>query len=371
MASLDSSPQMVSAVRVAMSLPILLLAVPAGALADRVDRRRLLIVVQSGLMITAAALAASTYFGSITPGWLLILTVSMALGLVVHVPTWQASIPELVPREQIPQAVALGSVSFNLARSVGPALGGWLIAMCGSWVAFAFNAITFGVVIVALVAWRRADIDAAPREAYLASIKTGLVFALGQPVFRNVLIRTVLFVLPASALWSMMPLIARQQLQMDSRGYGLLVGAIGVGAVVAAIWLPRLRRIIGIDQTVFAGMCLFAAGLAVTSISTSRTAGLCSMFVMGIGWMVVLTTLNSTAQVTLSNPIRARGMACYLSAMGCGMAIGAWLWGTVASSYSLSLSLLAASALLPIHAVIGTMLPIEANGSRKSANPSS
>jgi predicted MFS family arabinose efflux permease len=366
MSSLDNSPHMVSAVRVAMALPILLLALPAGALADRVDRRKLLIVVQSLLMLTAATLAVTTFTGSITPQWLLVLTVLMGLGLVVHVPTWQASIPELVPRDQIPQAVALGSISFNLARSVGPAIGGLLISLFGSWVAFAVNALSFGFVIFALLSWRRTANEIPHRESYMASIKTGLIYACRERVFRNVLLRTLLFVLPASALWSLMPLIAREQLRWDSRGYGFLVGAIGIGAVAAAIWLPRLRRLIGIDQTVFAGMCLFAAGLAVTSISSYRSTCLSAMFIMGAGWMTVLTTLNSTAQIHLSNSIRARGMACYLSAIAGGMAGGAWLWGVVAHDFSLSLALWAAAALLPIHAVVGASLSMESRAAERN-----
>lgn len=342
-----------------MSLPILLLALPAGTLADRVDRRKLLIAVQTVLMLTAAAISLMTYTGTITPQWLLVLTAIMGLGMVIHVPTWQASIPELVPREQIPQAVALGSVSFNLARSVGPALGGLLIASVGTWIAFAVNSFSFGVVLWVLIRWRRAVSEKPGRESFMTSIRTGVVFVLRERVMRNVLLRVVLFVLPASALWSLMPLIARQQLNWDSRGYGYLVGSIGVGAVVAAVWLPRLRRIVGIDQTVFAAMCIFATGLAVTSMSSNRGLAMASMFVMGIGWMMTLTTLNSTAQVTLANPIRARGMACYLSAMAGGMAIGAWLWGLVAKEYSPEFAELLAAAMLPIHAIIGLMLPLE------------
>ncbi|MGV3485725.1 MAG: MFS transporter [Planctomycetaceae bacterium] len=358
MSSLDDSPQMVSAVRVAMSLPILLLAIPAGALVDRVDRRRLLITIQSLLMAATAVLALMTYTRSITPTSLLVLTVIMALALVIHVPAWQASIPELVPRDQIQQAVALGSISFNLARSVGPALGGLLIATFGTWVAFAVNGLSFGIVIAALVSWRRGTVDVAKPESFLASIRTGSLYVMREPVMRNVLLRVILFVVPASALWSLIPLIAREQLHWDSRGYGYLVGAIGIGAVAAAILLPRLRQSIGVDQTIFAAMCVFGSGLAVTSISTNAIVTMAAMFVMGVGWMLAMTTLNSTAQITLANAIRARGMSYFLSAMAGGMAVGAWLWGLIAQETSPELAQLAAAAILPVHAVVGLMLPI-------------
>jgi predicted MFS family arabinose efflux permease len=360
MSVLDDSPAMVSAVRVAMSIPILLLAIPAGALADRVDRRRLLIGVQCVLMTTTAVLSLLTFTQWITPASLLTLTIIMGLGMVVHVPTWQASLPELVPREQIPQAVALGSISFNLARSVGPALGGILIATYGTWVAFAVNSLSFAMVVFALFRWKREPVEISRAESYHASIVSGVSRILRDSVMRNVLVRVVLFVLPASALWSLMPLIAREQLDWDSRGYGYLVGAIGVGAVSAAFVLPRIRRIIGLDQTIFVSMCVFASGLAVTSISSNRVAAMLAMFSMGVGWMMTLTTLNSTAQVTLPNSVRARGMACYLSAMAAGMALGAWSWGLVASAYSPAIAELLAAALLPIHAIIGLALPIDA-----------
>ena len=155
MSSLDSSPEMVSAVRTAMALPIMFLAIPTGVLADRLDRRQLLIVTQLLLLATASTISVMTYVGSITSWMLLALTFVMGIGWVMHVPTWQASIPELVPRKQLPRAVALGSVSFNLARAVGPAVGGFLIASLGTWVAFAINALSFAAVLVVLIVWRR------------------------------------------------------------------------------------------------------------------------------------------------------------------------------------------------------------------------
>ncbi len=359
MTSLDGTPQMVSAVRVAMSLPILLLAIPAGTLADRVDRPRLLVGVQAMLLMTAATLAVMTFCDTITPTWLLVLTGLMGLGLVIHVPTWQAMIPELIPREQIPQAVALGSISFNLARSVGPATGGLLISLVGTWASFAVNATSFAVVIATLVWTRKPPATTGPHEPFFASMQTGVRLVITDTAIRNVLLRLFLFVMPASAIWSLLPLIAKQQLRWDSRGYGALVAAIGVGAVVAAAALPRLRRLIGADQTVFVSMCVYAAALAVASISASPVAVMTAMLVIGLSWMWVLTTLNSTAQMRLTNSVRARGMACYLSVMAGGMATGSWTWGLIAEEYSHRIALLAAAAVMPIAAVLGTMMKLE------------
>lgn len=357
MTTLDSSPGMVSSVRVAMSVPILLLAIPAGAIADRVDRRRLLILVQVVLMVTTATISATTYFNTITPTLLLGLTIVMGLGMVVHVPTWQASIPELVPKGQIPQAVALGSISFNLARSIGPALGGILIAAYGTWVAFALNSLSFAMVIVALVQWKRPPHKISLHETYGASIKSGVRAVLSDRVMRNVMMRVALFVLPASSLWSLMPLIARDQLDWDSRGYGYLVGAVGVGAVAAAVVLPHLRSKLGNDRTTCLAMCTFAIGLASLATFPNRAVAMLAMLVMGASWMMTLTTLNATAQVSLPNEIRARGMACYLSSLAGAMAVGAWWWGMVASAMSLEFTQLAAAATLPLFAAPGRWLP--------------
>ncbi len=274
---------MVSGVRVAMAFPIILLAIPAGALADRVNRRNLLIVVQSILLVTAATISLLTYLQLITPTSLLLLTIVMGMGMVLHVPTWQASIPELVAHDQIPQAVALGSISFNLARSIGPALGGIMIAWFGTWVAFAMNSLSYAFVLAALLAWDRKAEPHASLDSYWRSVLRGLEFAARDRVMRNVILRVILFVIPASLLWSQLPLIAREQLGWDSRGYGYLVGAVGIGAVAAATWLPALRRLVGVDQTVFVAMCLFAIGLAVISITSQRYVALGAMLLMGIG----------------------------------------------------------------------------------------
>ena len=355
MTSLDNSPHLVTAVRVAMSVPILLLAIPAGTLADRVDRRRLLIGIQCVLMITAATISWLTFAGRITPGLLLALTCVMGLGMVVHVPTWQASIPELVPRRQLPQAVALGSISFNLARSIGPAIGGLMIATLGTWVTFAMNSVSFLIVLFVLLRWNRVASPPIAKQSFRSAVVEGIVFAANDRSMRHVLVRVILFVMPASALWSLMPLVAKEQLHWDSRGYGYLVGAVGFGAVAAALVLPCMRRRIGLDQTVFVATCLYACGLAITSTSSNRLVVLGSMFVMGAGWMIVLTTLNSTAQMTLPNSIRARGMACYLSCMAGAMALGAWTWGAVAGATSPGIAELIAALLLPITAVAGNV----------------
>ncbi len=331
MASLDGSPQMVAAVRTAMALPMMLLALPAGALSDRVDRRQMLLVVQCLLMATAATISVLTFFDRISPLGLLWLTAVMGVGAVLHVPNWQAAIPEIVERKHLPQAIALGSVSFNLARSVGPALGGLLLATVGIWAAFGVNAITFGVVILAIYCWKRQRVTPAAEDSFFASMRQGVVLVTSRGEMRQVLVRLGLFVLPASSLWALLPLIARHQLNWDARGYGYLVGSIGLGAVLAALWLPRLRVRLGVDATMVAAMGLYAVGLAGLAMTNQRAVALLATLAVGTAWMAVLTTLNATAQMALPDEMRARGMACYLSVMAMAMAAGSLLWGYVAA----------------------------------------
>ena len=352
MSTLDGSPQMVSAVRTAMALPMILLALPAGALSDRVDRRRLMLVVQCWLMAVATSLAVLSWLDRISPYGLLALTFAMGIGTVLHVPTWQASIPEIVERRQLPQAIALGSLSFNLARSVGPAVGGLLIAGFGIWAAFGVNAMSFGFVLLAVVCWRRTRRTAVPVDSFTASMRDGLALAFARGELRWTLIRVGLFVLPASSLWALLPLVARQQLAWDARGYGYLVGAIGLGAVLGAAWLPRLRSRFGPDTTILVAMLLYAAGLAIISGSNWRPMALTAAMLIGAAWMTVLTTLNSSAQFAIADEVRARGMACYLSSMAVALAIGGILWGWVAAAQSPGFALAGAACVLVLAAPV-------------------
>ncbi len=335
MTNLDSSPEMVSAVRIALSAPTVLLAIPAGVIADRIDRRRLLIITQLILFSTTAVLAALTFSGAITSWTLLAFTFVMGLGTVLHVLTWQSTVPELVPIAQLPRAVALGSISFNLARAIGPAIGGVLIALAGVWIAFAVNALSFACVLVMLLYWRREQTESSLGMAYRDALLQGFQFVLRQPTMINVLLGVVLFLLPATALWSLLPLIARQQLGWDADGYGLLVTSIGIGAVFAARILHTLHRRIGLDRTVALAMVVFAIGLLVIGATATSAIVLTSAFMMGAAWMMTLTTLNATAQMTLPNHLRARGMGCYLTVVAVSMSVGAeyggkspaaWVW---------------------------------------------
>lgn len=371
MTQLDPSPMMVSAVRAAIVLPLLFLAIPAGVIADRIDRRRLLIATQIWLLLTAATLAILTQQHSVTPTVLLLLTGSAGLGMVLHTPTWQASIPELVPRDQLANAIALGSISFNLARAAGPAIGGLMVAWIGAWSVFAINAGSFAGVLGVLYFWRREGTESANGLSFFRSMRDGLRFVSHDSILRHTLLRVLLYVTPASAVWSLLPLVARELLDWTSIGYGLLVGAIGAGAVIAAGAMPQARYRWGV-RGVLTGAHVISA-LAFLMIAILPTGGfvMSGMLLVGAGWMMSLTTLNSTAQMALPHNFRARGMACYLTSFSLAMGGGSLLWGFLAKRIGLSEAILVAGLTMAFLGAIGHYLSRRNDRQRPSTTSSS
>lgn len=364
MTQLDPSPLMVSSVRAAMALPILFLALPAGVLADRVDRRKLLIGTQCWMLCIALTLASLTLAGLVTPGLLLALTVAAGLGMVIHAPSWQASIPELVPRSQLTSAIALGSISFNLARAAGPALGGLLVAWLGSWSAFAVNAGSFAGVIGVLLFWKRTERESSAGRSYWNSLKDGVAFVAADQTMRHVLIRVILFVAPAGGLWALLPLVAHDMLGWDAPGYGIMVGGIGLGAVIAAGIMPLARQRLGVEGVIAVAHGLVGVVLLVLALAPGGIASAGLMLVAGAGWMMAMTTLNSSAQLVLPSKLRARGLACYLTSFAAAMSGGSLLWGSIARHTNLPIALGCAGVAILLLAIVGHMLKIGDLGQR-------
>ncbi|MCA9138209.1 MAG: MFS transporter [Planctomycetales bacterium] len=365
MTELDASPQMVSAVRTAMAMPIVLLAIPAGVLADRVDRRGLLLATQVLMLLAAASLAVLTLAGTMTSWLLLAFTFLIGLGLTLHVPTWQASIPELVPRAQLSRAIALGSISFNLARSAGPAIAGVLVAVTGSWIAFSFNALSFAGVIVVLLLWRRERRESSRGLSFQLSLYQGLRYVYRNIAMRHVLIRVFLFIVPASALWGLLPLVARERLHWGAGGFGVLVTCVGAGALMAARYLPAIQRRLGNDWTIALAMSVFACGLALMASSGQRWVVAIATLVMGCGWMITLTTLNTAAQITLRNRMRARGMSCYLTTLALSMSTGSFMWGSIAEVIGIGRAQKIAAVTVLVTAAIGMCFRVAENRKAK------
>jgi MFS family permease/quinol monooxygenase YgiN len=335
MLSLDPSPLKVALVQTAISLPVVLLALPAGALGDILDRKRLLIASQVMALAAAGLLAALTLGGEIGTWGLLGLTFAVGVGDALRRPAWQAVQPDLVPRSEIPQAAALNSANMNVGRALGPALGGVLVAAAGPGWVFLANAVSYLAVLAVLVVWRREREESAlGTERIGAAVRAGARFAASSPRLRAVLSRTALFLAFASALWALLPVVARDRLDLGSGGYGLLLGCVGVGAVLGAVALPALRARFSLDAVIAIAAVGFAAASLVLALVPVVAAALVALLVAGMAWVATLSALMGSAQMILPAWVRARGMALFLLVFHGGQAGGAVLWGAFAKATS-------------------------------------
>jgi MFS family permease len=350
---------LVSLVQTATMLPVLLLALPAGVLADTFDRRRLLLAVQCFQVAVGAVLTLLTAAGRMPPALLLVLTFALGAGGALTVPAWQALIPDLVPRAQLVSASALGAISVNLARAVGPAVAGVLIAQVGVAAVFGLNAVSFLVFVAALLAWRPdgRDDDEMP-ERFSAALRAGGRYVRHAPVVRRILLRTTLFVVPASALWALLPLVASARLGLGAGGYGVLLAAVGTGAVAGAFVLPRARQRMSTTGLIVAASLMFAAALVVTALVRVPAVVIVALVPVGVAWIAVLSSVNAAMQMFLPGWVRARGLSIYQMVTFGGQAISSVLWGLLADAYGVPAALLAAGALLVVGALTARRWPL-------------
>src|SRR3954469_16761615 len=337
----DRSPLLVSLVQTAASLPIVVLALPAGAWADLFDRRRLLFGAQCGMFLAAAALAVTTFLGAASPAVILTLTFLLGCGNAVAGPAWQAIQPDLVDRGVLPQGAALNGVNMNLARAVGPALGGLVVATAGAGWVFALNAVSFVGIAAVVARWRapeRADVGS--RERLVDALRAGGRYVRHALIVRRLLYRAILFIPAASAVWALLPVVAAQNLGLSSAGYGLLLGMVGIGAVAGAFVIPRLRVRVGSAGLVTGAMLVTAAATCLVAATTDAVLVGLALVPVGGAWIAVMSSLNAGLQLTLPKWVRARGLAYYLVVFQGSQALGAAIWGTVADATSVSVALL-------------------------------
>jgi MFS family permease len=356
---IDHSPVLVSLVQTAASLPIVLLSLPAGAWADMVNRRRLLLGAQFGMMVAAGALAGITFAGAATPALVLALIFLVGCGTAVVGPAWQAIQPDLVDRAMLPEAAALNGVNMNLARAIGPALGGVIVAAAGPGWVFALNTLSYLGIAAVLYRWRPpARADDGPRERLVEALRAGGRYIRHALIVRRLLYRALLFIPAASAVWALLPVVAARNLHLGSAGYGLLLGAVGVGAVAAALIMPRLRARMGTPSLVTAAMLVSAAATVI--VATTSNAALAGLALVPVGgaWIAVMSSLNSGLQLALPSWVRARGLAHYLLVFQGSQAVGAVIWGIVADRTTVTTALLVAAAVLALGAFTGLRSPV-------------
>jgi MFS family permease len=342
----------VALLQTATSLPFLLVGLPSGALADRVDRRRLLVATHFWLAACAGTLTLLSATGEVAPGVLLALTLSVGLGTAMNNPALLASLMDAVPRADLAGATTLSSAAINAARAAGPPVAGVLIALADPAAAYAI--VTLAFLAVALTA-TRLQLTGSPANAREPASFRQL---LALRTFRVVLARTALFIGGASALWSLLPLIAARHLDLGPEGFGLLVGLLGTGALLGAVLVSPLRRHLSTGVIALAGTGLFAAAMAVLAGTTNAVAGELLMLALGVAWLATRSTLTVTAQLTVPSTSRGRAFAVQLMIWNGGQASGAVVWALVAHALGLAGALLASGAVLGAGMLLGTRLPL-------------
>ena len=353
------STHLIALIQTAMTLPFAIFALPAGILADNVDRRRMLLVVQTLQLCVGTLLAGLVLVGSIPPYVLLLLIFLLGTGSAFSLIPFQSSVVELVPREQVPMAAAMSGLSANIARAIGPALAGVLVAAYGIPLVFCINAVTIAFYVVTLLRWKTdSRRRIAPREQFTPALIAGTRFVWHSPHLRKLLLRTILFTVPAQAIWALLPLVAKRQLGLDVGAYGVLLAALGVGAIVGAASLPRLRAMWQTNGVV--GIAMFCYALATVALSFTGNVwqAVPLLAVAGFGWIGTLSTIGGSLQLYLPNWVRSRGVAINTVVLFGGQAIGAALWGWFATVMTLQQTYWLAGAVIAVASTIARIRPL-------------
>jgi MFS family permease len=359
MVTLSPSAVLVALVQTATNLPVFLLGVPAGAIGDIIDRRKILLISQGAMLAAAGILGVLTISGKTGPWTLLWLTFALGLGGTMNGPAWQAIMPDLVPMSEIPAAVALNSMGFNLARAIGPALGGLVVAAIGAGAAFILNAISFVGVLIVLYLWKREpELTRTSSESVGEAMWAGMRYVRFAPEMHAVLLRSGSFVLSASALWSLLPLVAKVELHRESTGFGLLLGCLGAGSIIGALTIGRLRQSFSPETIATSAVALF--GLVSLALVWVENFGAVTVLLLaaGFGWMSNNSTLSTAAQTSVPAWVRARALAVYLLVFQGAMAVGSVIWGEIGSYLGLRTTLAIAGAALMASAAATSRLKL-------------
>lgn len=360
MTEITDSVDLVALVQTAMTLPVVMFALIGGAIADSFDRRLVMLVAQVFMLVTSAILAAITFAGAIDAWTLLAFTFLVAAGAAVVNPTWHASVGDLVPREEIPAAVGLHSVGFNLSRSIGPAVGGAIVAAAGAAMAFLVNALSFIAIIVALLMWKRDRRNAGARELrepLIGAMTTGIRYVFMSPPLLRVLARNFLFGTTAVSILALLPSVAERMLGGDALTYGLLLGAYGAGAVAAAVASSIVRQYLKPETIIRIAFLAFAL-CALLNASGMIWATAFGLLLGGGSWVFGQTLFNTSMQLSAPRWVVGRAISFFHTASFGGMAFGSWIWGVVAEQCGLQTALVAASIALALGAAVGLLMPM-------------
>ena len=357
MTELTRSHLLVALVQASATIPILLLGVVAGAIADSYDRRLVMLCAQTLMLVVSAVLSILGYLGAITPWSLLAMTFLVGAGTALNAPAWQANVRLTVDRADLPQAVSLNAIAANLARSVGPALGGVVIAIWSVNAAFALNAVSYLAMIVVLSRWHPA-IAPPVRTQIGPAILTGIAFCVRSRPIARVLLRGLLFGFGAAGFQALLPVVVRLQLHGDQIAFGTVLGAFGVGSVLSALVVSRLRRAFGSEAVVGLSTVIFVAAQVLLSASHALAPAVIAALIGGAGWVAVLTSINVAIQMRAPEAILARCLSLYQAVVFGGMALGAWVWGSLADRIGLVFSLRMAATWMALTLVMRIIAPM-------------
>jgi MFS family permease len=365
MTQMASSADKVALVQTALMLPVMLIAMPAGAIADMYDRRIVALVSLSIALTGATSLTALTWFGLINPPILLALCFVVGSGNALFGPAWQSSVSEQVPAETLPSAVALNGISYNIARSVGPAIGGVVVASAGAVAAFAANAVLYLPLMVVLFLWERiSEPSRLPREQLNRAIVSGIRYITNSPPIKIVLTRTFVTGLIGGSVLALMPLVARDLLHGGAQTYGIMLGAFGMGAVVGALNITTVRKQMNGESAIRA--CTISMGGAIAAIALSREPVLtaAALVVAGAAWMLGVALFNIGVQLSAPRWVAGRSLAAFQASISGGIAVGSWGWGHLTDAAGVEIALLVAAALMLVSPLLGLLLRMPRIGAR-------
>lgn len=362
MTRLSDEPSMVALVQSAMMLPLMLVTLPAGAIADMFDRRRIAMAGLGFSALCAAILAAIAFADLVTPWLLLVFCALIGAGVALFSPSWQASIPEQVSRAHLPAAVALGTISYNVARSFGPALGGLIVVLYGAKVVFGMTSLLYLPLLAAFFFWRRRHVPSRlPPERIDRALIGGARYALHAPAVRTALLRVLAFGLTTATASALAPLVAKDILQGNAATFGILLGAQGVGAVAGALFVSQIRERVSTEFTV--RTCAVVSGIALvcTGVSSSLVLTCVAFLLVGAGNILTIAMLNVTVQLSAPRWVTARALSLFSSAITAGIGIGAWAWGEVANEHGIAFAMIASGVAVAATALLGLILRLEAD----------
>ncbi|WP_102223971.1 MFS transporter [Acidimangrovimonas sediminis] len=363
MTSLTTSHALVALVQASTTLPIMLFALPAGALADSFPRRRIMLAAQVFMLVVSVLLTAVAFLGGLGPWSLLAFTFLIGCGQALNNPSWQASMGDIIGKEELGKAVLVNSMGFNMMRSVGPAIGGAIVAAAGAAAAFALNAASYVFLIAALFGWHPETADnALPREHFGRAIGAGLRYVSMSPHLLRLMARGMIFGIAAVSILALLPLVARDMLNTGALGYGVMLGAFGIGAILGAFSNSRIRARYS-NETVVRGAFLgFGFSTLVLGLSASFALNCAVLLISGACWVLALSLFNVTVQLTTPRWVVGRALALYQTATFGGMAAGSWIWGAVAGSWGIPAALFGTTCVLLIGAVVGLRWPLDEQG---------